>query len=499
MQFSKPNLSIPLASSYNERGVAGFTNTVTNALDQRKINSIYEPVKNALTGKMTLYLAKRPGVAIGGTYGTTGQVAYLVSNGANLFGNANGDMWVFSVDGNDVRASNNSGTTTVIVTAANYRPTYVDKTAISNTDTLIVQLFNSTSGAQTVWYSSAIATFTQITDSDFTGLTHAGKMEFMDGFAFVLDATTKAIYNSDLNSLANWTASSYITKQIKQDSAYGLMRLGSQILAFGAETGEVFVNAGNPSGSPLISVKDRAFRIGIEPQTVANGTTGLTHYYATLGGRIYFFGQQGGKRNRGIFSYDGSQFNKVSSLAVDKILGQQGVYSINTAAFHGKEAIFFALDLTTATTQRWLVYFPEWNDWFEWNSTVFTPVGNGSFNLGVGSNQHRLYFLGSFTDNWQDDGTNYTMTHQFKLPSNGNDLKRMPMCSVVGDVSRSASSLNVEFSDDDYQSWSTARAIDMTSATKMLSRCGAYRQRAVRLTHTANLDCRMERFLARIE
>src|SRR3990167_5049680 len=77
-EFNKPSLGLPLGASYNARGIAGFTNTITNAIDQRKINSIYEPVKNATTGGVTLYLAKRPGVAdVGSTYGTTGQVAYL--------------------------------------------------------------------------------------------------------------------------------------------------------------------------------------------------------------------------------------------------------------------------------------------------------------------------------------------------------------------------------------------------------------------------------------
>ena len=79
-------------------------------------------------------------------------------------------------------------------------------------------------------------------------------MEFMDGYAFVLDNTLKAIYNSDLNSLANWTAANYIVKQIQQDEGRGLAKFGKLILAFGWETMEAFANAGNPTGSPLVSV-----------------------------------------------------------------------------------------------------------------------------------------------------------------------------------------------------------------------------------------------------
>ena len=139
MQFSEPNLVLNLGSSYNERGVGGAVYVAATALDQRKVNSIYEPVKNAATGQVMLYLAKRPGTQIGGTYGTSGQVAYLVHNGANLYGPGNANYWVFSTSGDDIRASNSAAATTVVATAAGYTPVFVDKTAISCTDSLVFE------------------------------------------------------------------------------------------------------------------------------------------------------------------------------------------------------------------------------------------------------------------------------------------------------------------------------------------------------------------------
>jgi hypothetical protein len=143
----EPNVTIPFAASYNTRGIAGFTNAVTNALDQRKINCAYELYKNGISGKDTLYLVKRPGVAdVGSTYGTSGQAGYLWEVAAGASTNAAANRWVFSTSGNDVRASDSS-TTTVIVTASGYAPAFVDKTAISGTDTVVVQLRNA-SGTQ---------------------------------------------------------------------------------------------------------------------------------------------------------------------------------------------------------------------------------------------------------------------------------------------------------------------------------------------------------------
>ena len=167
--------------------------------------------------------------------------------------------------------------------------------------------------------------------------------------------------------------------------------------------------------------------------------------------------------------------------------------------FAGKEAVAFALDATTATTQRWLMFFPEWKDWFEWQSTVFTPVNGGiGYYLGVGSNQHKIYSISNTTSNWRDAGTDYTWTHQFKMPKKDDATQRLDMFGVKGATSRSTSSLNVSFSTDDWQTMTAARAIDMTESQKFITRCGVFDDLCVRLTHTANLDIRLEQAFARI-
>ena len=485
----KPNVVIPLAFSYNERGSQGFTTTFTDGLDQRKINCIYGIATNPIAGKTTAYLEKRQGVTVAsGDLGTSGQTAYLVSRGAQKTGNAISDMWVFSVNGSDIRASDTS-TTTTIVTAAGYAPVYVDFTSVSGAEFLVVQLRNA-SFAQTVWYSNGIGSFTQITDGDFTSFTVKGKMEFMDGYAFALSAGGR-VYNSDLNSLANWTPSNYIAKQIEQDVPRGLARLGNRILAFGDKTVEVFANAGNATGSPLVSLKDQFRRIGLA--TVVD-VVGRTHYYTTVGGRIYFVGTT---RSTGLWSFDGSRFEKVSTNSIDKILTNKAGEVITSFAVRGVQGVAIAMDGPSDATQRWLMFFPEWNDWFEFHSTVFRPANDDPFFLGVGSNQHKLYsFIGSET--YQDNGTDYTVTVQFKIPSDGNHRKFMSMCGVIGDTARAASNLGVSFSDDDYQTFSTARNIDMTSGQKMITRCGSYRDRVVKLTHTGNTPLRLEKFVATV-
>src|SRR5258706_3132841 len=110
--IDEPNLVLPLASSFNERGIAGFTHSVTNSEDQRKVNCYYELVKNALTGKGTLTLSKRPGVTIdSNSWGTNTQNVYLITKGPNVA------PWIIVKISNDIKAATTSGPSFVIVNA----------------------------------------------------------------------------------------------------------------------------------------------------------------------------------------------------------------------------------------------------------------------------------------------------------------------------------------------------------------------------------------------
>lgn len=488
----EPNVVIPLALSYNQRNIRGFTEMVTNSVDQRKVNFIYEPVSNALSGNTTVYLVTRPGcVDTGSSYGTTGQLAYLHEVAAGASTSAAANRWVFSRSTNDIRASDAS-TTTVVVTAAGYAPAYVDKGIFGGTEQAILQLRNA-SGTQRVFYSSAIGVWTEINDADFTGLAHRGKMEFGPGRAHIM-AGNNRIYSSDLDSLTSWSASTFLTKQVEQDIGTGLARFGQLYVAFGENTFEIFHDIGNPTGSPLESMPSKMQRFGLESQIV----TDRRHYYAVLGKQLYWVGTP-----TGVYVYDGERVEKVSTPAIDKVLAQTGYYHVGKVTFQGQEAICVAITDVDDTTQRGLLFFPKWNDWFEWRSTKVSFITGQRLEnvfLGVGSSQHKLYAISEAADNWLDDGVSQSPSVTFQLPSTGNHVKRMPFCGVIADTARSTQSLNVSWSDDDYVTFSTARAIDMTSKTKMIKRCGSFRNRVITLAPSSeNLPLRLDKFIARVD
>jgi hypothetical protein len=464
--------------------------------DQRKVNCFYELAKNAVTGKGTLTLSKRPGVTIYATsIGTTGQTAYL-SQWTSI-GNI-----VFNKSGSDSRCSSDiTASNRTILTDASYFPSFSDLTAVSNVQNVVVQLTTVVTTTQRVFFATAFDAvnanaWTEITDPQFP--IPVGKMEFMDGFAFAL-SSDNLIWNSDSNSLANWTGTSFLAKQVMQDLPVGLARLSNKLIAFGHESVECFYNAGNTVGSPLGRIPQLHTKVGL----VITGNAGVTsgsHYYCTIKEAIYFVGRVGHGNNCGLYVFDGQNFIKLSSAYIDKILVEKssgGIYSVNAVGVNGQTMVGIGFTAAGTSPQRFLIYSPEWKEWFEWTSDIFAPVNSGKYFLGLGSNGHRVYSFES-SDIWQDNAVSYPWSTQFKLPTNGSSLKRMAMYGVDADTDTSASTISVEFSDNDCQSFYSAQPIDLTWDRKVNFRGGAYTKRHIRLSATDARPKRIHNFIANV-
>lgn len=505
--FNKPNVSVPLAMSYDTRNVKGKT-AMQGGIDQRKVNYFYDVVRNGGTGNATLELVKRPGVTRSSPIVIGAGTHYNIAEvGAN-------DMWVASRSNVSVDNSvtNGAGTSTVVLSHGSYVPYILSATTVSNTITGVMQYRQATRNtAQRVFYSSAIATWTEITDSNFTALYHRGKMEFIDGYALIMESNG-GIYNSALNSLSSWPAINFIKRNTYYDEPVGLARFGPQILAFGSNSVEGFVNAGNPTGSPLQRVQGLSKSIGMGHTAVQSTLgQGRTNYYTILGNRMYFVGRDsGGVSDQSLFAYDGQGYEKIQSGALNRALSEidsgntePSLYSVNKFSFLGRSAVAIQLTAPGASTQKWIMFFPELNEWFEWESTIFSPVNaSGYFVAGATATSPYIYSFtsGASANDWRDDygNTNVAITAktQFRLPSDGNNRKFMDWFALDGDTE--SQTYGVEFSDDDYSTFSTSRNIDMSTPEKRINRCGSYKNRIVRLTHTANSEGRIRKAFARV-
>jgi len=490
--------TLPLAMSIDARGVDAYGTLYTDGKDQQRVNSYYEIPRELINGGASdAILTKRPGVTEdAGTYGDSGQTQYVL--GYDPAGTWDATPWVFTKDASgNQKVHSSAASATILATTTTHQPRFFDVVTFGTTKYAIIQLQNTTTPtatpAQKVYYATVLATWTEITDGDFTGLSHRGKMIPMDNIVFIADDDNR-IWQSNVSDLTAWTATEFAGRTIQQDAPQGLMKVRNHILFFGERTVEIYTNVGNTTGSILGRVPHSAQSIGLG--NVAGGGAGLvgkTNYYSNIGDLGFFVGRYGGTASdHSLIMYNGNRFEKISRPIEDKILTSHEIYSVNTITFGGKTAVGIQLTLPTAATQRWLMYFPDINDFFQWESTVFSPVNNGKYYAGIVDEQ-KIHTFG-VSNIWQDASVNYTMKTQFRLPLPNNTWRSMPVCGVIADSTTTTSNLGVSYSDDDGNNWSSARNIDLNLRKKELTGMGGFRERSFRLTHTDSNECRLKGF-----
>lgn len=490
-----PTLNVPLTLSYDTRGVASYSN-MTSGKDQRRVNCHYEITRTAVDTQPDVALARRPGVTVdGSTYGATTQGIYVL--GKDPASSWDPTPWAIVKDGSANKVVT-SATAVTLLSAATFYPRFIDYTNISGTNFAIVQLQNDVdpggTDAQRIYYASSVNAWTAMT---LNGISPRGKMEHLDGFGFIMDSQNR-IYQTSLNALTQFTAADYITRSSTQDAPQGLLKMRDYIFAAGVDSGEVFRNEGNATGSVLGRTNNTTYRIGLG--AVAGGGSsmaGKTSYSVNIGDLCFFVGRYGGSKfDASLIAWDGNRFIKISRPYEDTLISTSTVYGVHKVTFGGKVAVAIQMTAPTATTQEWLMFFPDINEWFEWNSTVYSPVNNGLHYAGSGTGLRNKLYSFPATDKFTDSSVAYTMIAQFRLPVP--DLKRKSMWryGVIADKTSSAQNLAVSMSYDDGSNWTTPRNIDLSSMRKELYRGGLFREMFVRLTHTDSGEVRLRRFFA---
>ena len=77
--------------------------------------------------------------------------------------------------------------------------------------------------------------------------------------------------------------------------------------------------------------------------------------------------------------------------------------------------------------------------------------------------------------------------------------KFMSRLQLIGDLNSSTGTVNVSYSDDDYQNWSTNRTQDLDNHEEWLTRLGVFKRRAFRIQHEQNLPMRLTALEANVE
>ena len=447
--------------------LGNHTNRLASAAkDQVFYNVIADVVKSPVGESKTVWLSKRGGfvadtTVIGG--GGAGRGLYY---------------WARTGKKYSVVANKLYSNTTAIQTLNTSTGKCWFEEATGTSDVLII------SDGTDMYTISLSDVVTDITDADMP----AGPISpvSLDGYVFIIKSGTDEIWNSDVDAPTAWTANSFLSAEMYPDNLVALSRHLNYIIAFGTFSTELFYDNENASGSPLRRTDSGATKVGLAARDSV----------AQADKRTLFVGQSNiGEPS--VWMFDGLTPAPVSTEFIDKILVTEGSNLTNAVAWicRHKGHTLYILNLNART----LAYDLDEKVWTDWsiNSASthavlpfkYATQGANNVILVLHNTDGKIYKLDkdTFTD---DAGAILVDIITARVNFKSLRRKRMFKVELMADK-ESSGTVTLQWSDDDYQTWSNSRSLDLTTRPYTKA-CGVFRRRAFRLQHSTNAAFRAQ-------
>jgi hypothetical protein len=413
-----------------------------------------------------------------GLYTETGFNTVFAAFGGSVYEKKPGATWSYlrAIDSSNpyffetMLDQNNPGSRTVVMgnTAANY--------AISTQST-------ATSGP---------ATFGTL---PFSGPTAWGYV-YLNGLLYVMDVAQARIWNTVLtNDPSQWDANSYQFANSNADLGVALAKQLNYLLALKQYTTQVYYDAGTSPGSPLGAVPDSQMPLGClagtSVQEIDNTLLWLTSN-ETISPQVV--------------QVDNLVPKIVSTPSVDRILDNIAWNNPNLdirswVLKHGGHRFY---GLVLVRNDVCLIYDIDQQAWYIWTdpyghywpivAMAYFPPANG--NEGLHITQHI------------SDGTIRELDGDYEFPNDAGKLFPVDIYTPIFDAGvdrrkhlnvlrfdadkAPGSVLEVRYSDDDYQSWSNFRHVDLSLERPFLDREGTFYRRAYHFRHKSNTALRLK-------
>lgn len=308
---------------------------------------------------------------------------------------------------------------------------------------------------------------------------------YYDGYLLLVKSNTGDCYNSDLNNPLSWTPGNFITAEISPDVILGITTVNNFFVLFGSDSIEYFYDAGNPTGTPFAR-NDTFVKL--------NGFIGgLTKY----GNKIYFIGTNQNSVPD-VFVLENFTIKPLATPAVRKWLTTYIINNLTLGtiiSLQGADMYVVASNEGTyflnLTNNIWGKFSYKNTSSFKLGRcTLIRDVSGQSFNIfsfsaEVGTGSPTLYKFSNSL--YTDSGTDYTstvLTDKFYFNTLNN--KFQGNISIMADRNiTDPSPLMISWTDDDYQTYSIPRTVDLNGERPQIQQCGRFRSRAYKLTHTA--------------
>lgn len=443
--------------------------------DEDFLNVFMEPVGNNAVGDQRMYVNKRSGsnlvvasvaaANIRGWYFWEDQNKLIYAVGANVY--------IYNVN---TAASTTLaavfGTTTGHVGMCEY---------LYDNNTAVIIVTDGTTLAQI----DTANTKTVCVDADMPA--HLPYPVYLDGYLFVVKTASADIYNSDLNNPMSWTGGSFISAEMEGDFLTRIAKINNYIVAFGSNSIEYFWDAANV-GSPL-QRNDTPIKLN----TYLAG-------FAQFGNVIYYIGvDESGQPD--VYKLKDFNIENLGTPTISRYLNTANVAvgSWTAGIVASKGHTFYIINAGTTKTYALDLETKLWDRW-AWKQTAVFPIQDY---VGVitTNNAYSYFTIADGTSNiykmndtvYQDNATTFTcVITPEKIDFGTMNRKTMRRLTVLGDRPSTNASIDISWSDDDFQTFNTARSVNLNQNLPSTYNLGWSRQRCFKLSYTANENLRLQ-------
>lgn len=337
-------------------------------------------------------------------------------------------------------------------------------------------------------------------DSDYPAFTSPG-FSYLDGTLYVMQSTLTPtsggaiVYGSKINSVdgaTSWDPLNFLTAQMTPEGGIFITKQLGYVVVLKEASTEFFYDAGNATGSPLAPAENLFFSIGCaDPNTVQRIGEILVWVSVTRDAQYE------------VVFMENTRPKIISTPAVERVLNATPFVTNHVYSWHLVISGHTFYGVTLKDANITLVYDFDEGMWYQWtdsngNYLPFVSVTGGSgIPFLVQHETNGSIYLWSekyLTDFGQGGITGTSIPVSIRTPRwDGNTLrnKNLNWMSFVGDVVPGRT-MTVQSSDDDYQSWSTPRIVDLGGPNPILVNCGTFRRRSWLLTFQDSLPFRLE-------
>lgn len=300
---------------------------------------------------------------------------------------------------------------------------------------------------------------------------------YLDGTLYVMSPYAN-LWGSEINDILTWPADNVLIPQIEPDKGIAVSKQLVYVITFKETSTEVFYDAGNAEGSPLGRVQGAKINWGCVNQDSIRELDGALFWLST---------------NRSasiqVMKMENLRAEIISTPAIERLLGEADTSSVYswTLKYEGHRWYAFTLVNENIT----LVYDTTTGLWAQWTDKDgnMLSIVDSTYDSGTSQTllQHAtdgyLYVVDS-ANTVDADGP---ITVDIYTPNyDAGTARDKQLSKMYFDTNQVPGSLlQVRYSDDDYQSWSGFRQVDLSQRKPALDNCGTFKRRAYNLRHQA--------------